>query len=123
MKQFSKNIKIYLLLIIGLVIFSHAVIPHDHHYNANSELEHNHDHENSKSDFHCFFFNDIIKDETVSNVKISGLNIFSISFTLFIEDYDNENFFFQTLFIDKTSYSTNCFTYSKIYPTRGSPLS
>lgn len=80
MKIFAKNTGLFLLWLAGLVIFSHEIIPHHHHFHSvytSSHFNHHEDceqtHEGDEpfdgSDYHCHAFNDITV-ERQSPVKI-----------------------------------------------------
>jgi len=87
MKINGKNTGLFRLWLAGLVIFSHEIIPHHHHFHSaytSSHLDHEggcgHDHENDSSsdstENHCHAFNDItVERQTV--VKISQPQIYS----------------------------------------------
>jgi hypothetical protein len=70
MNSIYRNFISILLLFAGVVIFSHSVIPHDHHYNATCDTEHHEHHdEGSESPMHCHFLNDIVFDEVIISVN------------------------------------------------------
>ncbi len=119
MKKVLKNISLVALLLVGVAILSHSIIPHDHHYELASNLEHNH---NDKSPIHCHYLNHIDLDKITTNnfqkiVKKLPALIAVFSF--------NENNI-QKVFISFISHKAlNTFhpnAILSISPTRGSPL-
>ena len=124
-KKYKNTISIF-LLIIGLVIFSHSILPHDHHYENHLETtneEHQEKNEKEQEPFHCHFFNDIVINKITSSsqsivkpISLFILYITNISFN-FTEGFFNKSFTSQIFhFPDRLFLSKNS-------PTRGSPLS
>ncbi len=72
MNKKAKHIITYFSLFIGLVIFSHAVIPHDHHFQIFNNHSHTGDDDDNsgKNHAHCFYLNDVIiqKSDLSSNI-------------------------------------------------------
>ena len=124
MKQQYKNIFSLLLLIAGLVLLSHSVIPHDHHYDVACDTEH-HDHHDTdhESPMHCHFLNDVAFDDVVLSfnpIFIKDLPVlYTFIFNTIIEDKGLNQSSLQ--FIE----SNNLPDYLVLIehsPTRGSPL-
>ncbi len=124
-KNYKNTISIF-LLITGLIIFSHAILPHDHHYDNHLETTHKEHHEKNKNGqepVHCHFFNDVVINKITSHsqsivkpISLFKLYTIDISFNL-TEDLVNKNYSNQTFhFPDKLFLSPHS-------PTRGSPLS
>ena len=108
----------------GLVIFSHSVIPHDHHYEVACETEH-HDSHNEDSDnepIHCHFFNDIVFDKVnISFNKSIVSNLSSAYIILIISDVYCDDFKNNETFNTNDNlpdYKVNI----ENSPTRGSPI-
>lgn len=124
MRQQYKNIFALLLLIAGFVIFSHSVIPHDHHYDTSCDTEHHEHNENEHdSPMHCHFLNDIVFDEVVlsfSHIIIKDSpTLYILSFNELIIDESLECS--SLLFINKGSLP-DYIVHLEHKPTRGSPL-
>ena len=115
----SKNIILFLFLLVGLIILAHSIIPHDHHYNTSDYLAH-HDSENTDDSLHCFLFNNIIVDKIVVVLNINILNFISF----FQQTADHYTTFFRNLVVI-TFCDDPLFTYSAQLvancPSRGSP--
>ena len=126
MRNIYKNIFSLLLLIAGLVIFSHAVIPHDHHYDAACETEHHEHHddeEEGRHPMHCHFLNDIVFDDVVLIGNQSGFNIPSTDLPDFhpVKIWVYNNLLARLAILEKHNlpdYSV----FIKNSPTRGSPF-
>jgi len=123
--NYKNTISIF-LLITGLVMFSHSLIPHDHHYDNHLETtneEYQEKNEKGQEPIHCHFFNDIVIEKIsishksiVKPISLFIVYITNISFD-FTEDLVNKSFTNQAFhFPDKIFLSPNS-------PTRGSPLS
>ena len=73
MIRLGKNIRTMVVLLAGLVILSHSLIPHHHHYNscfndnygAQGEIPCN-DESSDKADTHCHAFNTILSEKSDS---------------------------------------------------------
>jgi len=123
--NYKNTISIF-LLITGLVILSHSILPHDHHYDNHLETTHEEHQEKNTSGnepIHCHFFNDIVIEKVsishksiVKPISLFILYITNISFN-FTEDLGHKSFTNQAFhFPSKLFLSENS-------PTRGSPLS
>ncbi len=81
MRKRIKNINLLLMWLIGLMFFTHAVIPHQHHFD--SIYEHNqhgstHNSEpHEESPLHCHAFNDLIIYKTVSFNNITVTPVYT----------------------------------------------
>jgi hypothetical protein len=135
MTKKGKNIAIVLLWLAGLVIFSHEVIPHHHHFH--SVYTHNHathgdgcDHSHEEGEpfddgsNHCHAFNDITV-ERQSVVKIIQPQIefnFNLFLPLFlISEYVEEDVsFYSRLYYDVESDSDQYLL--SVSPHRGPPV-
>jgi hypothetical protein len=124
MRKEHNNITLLFLLITGLVIFSHSIIPHDHHYSFNEDKEH-HDNEdaNNHEPVHCYILNEIIVDKpaTSSTQSLSNqlaLVTFQVLFSIFEL---NNPVFSKHPFPDNEAQPT-LLVLIKTSPTRGSPL-
>jgi len=68
MRKVLNHIIHFVLIIAGLVIFSHSIIPHDHHYEiaCNDSKDEFPDHQHSpEHPVHCHLFNEIIIDNSI----------------------------------------------------------
>ena len=124
MKREFKNIISFFLLITGLVIFSHSIIPHDHHYDVMNTTHHeHHNDENSGSEpIHCHYFNEIIFDKTILSFNNQILKQIPTNFALIFDNkfsLDN-NLSPKTLFFKKDNLP-DYFVFIENSPTRGSP--
>jgi len=123
MKINYKNIIVFFLLIIGLVIFSHSIIPHNHHYNNAVATKHNEHNEDKSANTHCHYLNDII----ISNITLSVNYLFkqtlkNIGYISDLEiDYRKNTFLKAILYSDFIF--PEYFAFLETSPTRGSPLS
>lgn len=126
MRKKFKNIIAFFLLITGLVMFSHSIIPHDHHYNIIGNLSNYEHHNNEKSDnnpIHCHFFNDIVIDKIISN---TNQNLFkyltsNIKILLNTKLYFDNNPLTKTAFLNINNLP-DYFVLIESSPTRGSPF-
>ena len=124
MKGYFKNIFTFFMLIIGLVIFSHSIIPHDHHYDVITDINHEEHHEKNKTEnepIHCHYFNDFV----ISNVTVSAHYSYKqiskiISNISEFEIYFNRNTVLKVIFYSDFSF-LEYFSFIDISPTRGSP--
>ena len=89
MKLKGKHKSKFFILIAGLIIFAHAVIPHHHHFDSieahpeNLECETtNWDRHNENPDTHCHAFNLIIS-ENGSGLTIHSAPTFNFTLSLF----------------------------------------
>ncbi len=124
MKQQYKNIFSLVLLIAGLVLLSHAVIPHDHHYNEVCDSQHHQDHDaDHESPMHCHFLNDVVFDDVIlsfNHIDIKDFPVlYSFSFNTIIKDDDIYNTSLQYINLDNLP---DYFVFIEQSPTRGSPL-
>jgi len=91
MIRLGKNIRTMMVLLAGLVILSHSLIPHHHHYNscfndnygAQGEIPCN-DESSDKADTHCHAFNTILSEITKAlkagkDVVLTGFGSFTVS--------------------------------------------
>jgi hypothetical protein len=124
MKNVYTNIIGLLLFLVGLIIFSHAVIPHDHHYDLSCDTKHHQHHDTDhESPMHCHFLNDIVFDDVVltsNQVVIRGLQLFfTYIFDAIIEEYALVQ---SSLQFAKSDNLPDYLILIKHSPTRGSPL-
>ena len=89
MKLNGKHTSKFLILIAGLIIFAHAVIPHHHHFDSieahpeNLKCETtNSDRHNENPDTHCHAFN-IIVSEKSSDIVVISSTVSHLHFDLF----------------------------------------
>ena len=127
MSKKQKNKISIFLLITGLVLFSHYVIPHDHHYDNFAEANHNEQQGKNKKGhepIHCHFFNNIVIDNNSSTANQNLVKQITLLFSYIPELYFNfENTtVLKSIFYNDFHYS-NFLVYIDISPTRGSPLS
>ena len=117
------NISLFVLWFAGLLIISHAVIPHDHHSDYSSDHHNKTEKSNSGHFVHCSFLNSIIVENTVS-VKNK------VSENKKTPDTDNSEKFncpvcvnteFEIFFSYKKNFTKQVF-YKENIPTRGSPV-
>ena len=70
MSNKAKYIFSYLLIAVALAIFSHSIIPHDHHKDILDELSHQHEEQHSgKQDAHCHYLNNILVNKIQTETK------------------------------------------------------
>ena len=125
-KKYKNTISIF-LLITGLLMLSHSVLPHDHHYDNFVEVNHNeHQEKNNKGQepIHCHFFNDIVVDNSNSTANQNLVKQIILLFSYIPElniDFENTPVH-KTIFYDDFHYP-NFPSYIDVSPTRGSPLS
>jgi len=122
MRELYRNIFLGLLLITGLVILSHSVIPHDHHYEVACETEHyeNHNESSDNDPIHCHFFNDIVIEKvTVSFNKNIVNQLLSVYVVLIIDDINDSFEINKTFNIDYFLPDNKVNIENS--PTRGSP--
>jgi len=118
-----KNINLTFLWFAGLMIFAHTVIPHDHHIDFNHETHHNKSN-SQDTPIHCFFFNDIIYNNTslvinkVTAEKTSNsfIDIEKKSPSLLFESFSKR------LLSEKNTFKNKIVFLGNI-PVRGSPIS
>ncbi|WP_198416754.1 hypothetical protein [Marinilabilia rubra] len=134
MTKNGKNIALFFLWLAGLVIFSHEIIPHHHHFH--SVYTHTHtthgddcDHSHKSGDpfddasNHCHAFNDITV-ERQNLVKIPQPVIdfdFDLFLSLFlVSEYVEEDVSFYRLYYDPESVSDQFLLF--VSPHRGPPM-
>lgn len=121
MQKGIKNINITLVWLIGLMLFSHAVIPHHHHFD--SVFDHSHQNEQSDSNSkQCHAFNYLLVDEariiTVDNSTYDNhlFAIFNNESDSWFTDANPKSVICQKLHISVVEF------YFDNTPTRGSPI-
>lgn len=89
MKFKGKHTSKFLILIAGIIIFAHAVVPHHHHFDTiHAHPEHlecetsNSDSHNENPDTHCHALN-IIVSEKSSNSALNSSFVSQLHFDLF----------------------------------------
>ena len=119
----AKYINLSLVWLISLMLLSHVLIPHHHHYDSVFEHQQNHDNDKQHSEdnaTHCHAFNqlDIIKIQLTSDKSSIQKSFSSLasnsSFDAVIIETNTALLTFQ-----KTLYNKQVFYPD--YPTRGSP--
>ena len=120
MNKNYKNITSIVLLIVGLIIFTHSVIPHDHHYDFSSDVEHHH----NDNPIHCHYFNNIDSDKVRTNNFTNTMKELPVLYAVILSNLFDLDLHSQVNnFIslnDNTPYYCVLISNS---PTRGSPLS
>ncbi len=124
MRKKIKNIITFFSLFIALVIFSHSVLPHDHHFDlacTHTHDDHNNDN-SSENHAHCHYFNNIIIQKShlaskiaikkLEKVKIFAIKNILVQESLFVPKNDIDNSFYYPF--------SEILTYTS--PTRGSPF-
>ena len=125
MREIYKSTIIYILLIAGLIIFSHSIIPHDHHYTDVCETKHDahQGHEDDDNDpVHCHFLNDIISNTAITNY--SSVIIDHLPLLFIIDDHAIKNDDNQSLIVIHFLYDVGLpdhQTLIDLSPSRGSP--
>ena len=124
MKQQYKNIFSLLLLIAGLVLLSHAVIPHDHHYDVACDTEHHEHHDTDhESPMHCHFLNDVVFDDVVMSFNHIFIKDLPILFTvIFSPIIEGERLNQSNLQFIESDNLPDYLVLIEHSPTRGSPL-
>lgn len=124
MRKIYQNIFSVLLLFAGVVIFSHSIIPHDHHYDQSCDTEH-HEHHDTDHDspMHCHFLNDVVFDDVVisSNQTVVNNNP-SQYIILFSLNNLEEQTAKHCLFLIKSDNPPDYQVFLEHSPTRGSPI-
>tara|TARA_R110001583_G_scaffold10417_12_gene47977 strand:- start:37064 stop:37462 length:399 start_codon:yes stop_codon:yes gene_type:complete len=89
LKLKGKHISKFLILIAGLIIFAHAVIPHHHHFDSIDAHSENSECKTSNSDMHsenpethCHAFN-ITVSEKQSDIVVNSATVSHLHFDLF----------------------------------------
>ncbi len=125
MNKRHQNINLLVTVILGLLIFSHAVIPLDHHLPENNTSRHTKtpDKQNSGNAIHCYVLNNII----FQKINISVENYVKIQKNTGFNVFKNHEFsFIKFSAAEKKLLKGQCFNlpeyiFSKIEPARGSP--
>ncbi len=119
-KEFKNSIP-YFLLIAGVIIFFHAILPHDHHYAADNTPRTTHSQHPDNSPIHCHALNDLITDFSKTGLNDQTIKILSESIII-------QNIFSPVItesghlipFKPESSYHHRL-AFISISPTRGSP--
>ncbi len=120
------NTNIIFSVFIGLFIFFHAVVPHDHHYNESviiSEHTETASSTDKEKNTHCFAVNILFLQKTELSVDNK---IFETKFPFLFfnkKEYENKSYNFtnrKELFFCY-SFKLPNFIFSQIDPARGSP--
>lgn len=92
----GKHTSKFLILIAGIIIFAHAVVPHHHHFDSieahadNLECENTrHDKHNENPDTHCHAFNLIIS-EKANDLVVNTPSVSNFHFDLFCAESIHE---------------------------------
>lgn len=117
-----KNIITFFSILIGLVLFSHSVIPHDHHFDIFDKHDaHHNDNSSEDNQAHCFYFNNVVIQKSFSSSKIVlKKNIKANSFVLTNIIKHEALYHSKNLIDDYYYYPVNKILLSSS-PTRGSP--
>jgi len=120
MKKILKNTMLFFMLIAGLVIFSHSLIPHDHHYNLVDNLVDEHHNNQENKPFHCHFLDYVIADAAIQKTVIQKIVLQPVLFVV-LSDFNSEKKLNKQTHFIKSENKLNLLTIIKIFPTRGSP--
>ncbi len=123
MKRVIKNSIIYVFLVIGLAVFTHAVFPYYQFFNIECETtEHHAENEIDQSTVYCHLLDEIIDNEVFSN---PNYRIFkSVSFqndVLLNADFEIQNKTCSKLPFFVQDFFPNYFVCIENTPSRGSP--
>jgi len=122
MRKKIKNTITFFSLFIGLVIFSHSIVPHDHHLSI-FDIYNTHNENNPDKGFaHCFYLNNVVIQKSFTHFNIAKkkpvkAKIFTVKsiakkeVVFFINNINDDNLYHPVNTI--LSYSS---------PTRGSPF-
>lgn len=123
MKKVVKNSIIYVFLIIGLAVFTHAVFPYYQYFNIECETtEHHTGNEIDQSNVYCHFLDEIIDNKVFFNSDYVFLK--SIPFhkeLLLSTDFKIQNKAFPQLLFFEHDFFPNYFVCIENTPSRGSP--
>ncbi len=119
MMRILKNIKLLVFLLVEIAIISHAVIPHDHHYD--NEIESAHHKKDNGNLVHCYYLNHINSDKIANNNLLKIVKHLSNLVAVIYNQEDTtkkcvsftHNKTIKTSFLDVISH---------ILPIRGSPV-
>ncbi len=124
MSKISRNTALFFILIAGLVIFSHGVIPHDHHFNAANDLldrQNNGTNQNKIPLKHCHFLDfvtvdKVLKKHTVQQVVFQPTLLTAYSYIGHSEQQgSNRHLLLSGVFPELELFAKNT-------PVRGSPF-
>jgi len=124
MRKKHNNITLLFLLITGLVIFSHSIIPHDHHYSFKGDKEHHHDEDATNHEpVHCYVLNEIIVDKPAASAGQSlADNLPMITTQVLSSIFELNNPVFSKHPFPDNEVQPALLVLIKTSPTRGSPL-
>ena len=120
MKKDLKNRIPYFLLLAGIIIFFHTILPHDHHYAADNTPQTTHSHPDN-SPVHCHTLNDLIIDFSKTGLTDQTIKILSESISIqnIFPPVKTENGFLIPFELESSYH--NRLAFISISPTRGSP--
>ena len=121
MRKELKNSIPYFLLLAGVIIFFHSILPHDHHYAVGNTQHTTHSQHPDNSPVHCHALNDLITVFSKTGLNDQTIKILSESILI-------QNIFSQVItesghlipFKPENSYHHRL-AFISISPTRGSP--
>ncbi len=124
MRDIFKIAMLSLLLVTSLVVISHSIIPHDHHYSIECEGEHQDHHDDSKSvPNHCHFLNDIVFDDVVLTFNQMFFDDVPIHLDVLVDNrLHNEVFSLKGIYYRETIIPYYFLVFYESSPTRGSPF-
>jgi len=119
--MFKNRLHIILSLAIGLLILSHAIVPHDHHYDVSETSEHHNNQEENNNPAHCHLLNTLDYVLIKSNVQVSVKKT-TPNFTFTLNDFNIRSLTKGIKLFVKVSIEKNYFYYAQSIPVRGSPF-
>jgi len=108
------------MLIAGLVIFSHSLIPHDHHYNLANDLADEHHNDEDRVPIHCHFLDFVTVGQIIQKTVIQKIVIQPNLFVV-LSDFNFEKKTNQQIPFINSEKKPYLLTIIKTLPTRGSP--
>lgn len=121
MKKIFKNTTLFFILIAGLVIFLHSLIPHNHHYNLADDLADEQQNDEDSVPIHCHFLDYVTVDQTTQKTVIQKVVQQPVLFVVLSSFNFKEKLNKQPSFINSDPKS-DLLTFIKTSPTRGSPF-
>ncbi len=120
MEKIFKNTTLFFMLIAGLVVFSHSVVPHDHHYNLADDLADEQQNDEERVPIHCHFLDYVTVDQTIQKTAVQKIVQQPVLFVVLSGFTFEEKSNTQTYFL-KSDHKSDLSTFIKASPTRGSP--
>jgi len=122
----TKNIHLIFVWLIGLMLFTHGITPHHHHFDSIFEHASENNHSDGHSDedpSHCHAFNDMVFVGSEDAVSVKTIDNFPMDFVLIKNLSEQYSEFLNKAFsFFEPDHGKPIQAFNSNTPTRGSPV-